>query len=189
MKILPITEFGDPLLRMSAKAIRPVDISSVKIQQLIRNLRFTLTEQKLGVGLAAPQVGESLALSVIAIRPTKHRPMVEPLELVIINPKITKTFGYRTQMWEGCISSGSGKAGLFAKTPRYKKIEVSFYDEKGERHKKIFEGLPAHVIQHETDHLNGVLFVDHVKDTSSYMTMKEYKKLVAKDRSAKKVVE
>ncbi len=84
-------------------------------------MQSTLKTFKLGVGLAAPQVGEGLALSVIVIQPTKHRPEVEPFELVIINPKIIETIGRKKQLWEGCISSGAGKAGLFAQVPRYKK--------------------------------------------------------------------
>lgn len=178
MKIMHITEFGNSVLREQSRRLSVEEIKSQKIQQLIKNMRHTLTEQKLGVGLAAPQVGESVALSIIAVRPTRHRPNVEPLELVVINPEIVATFGYRTQMWEGCISSGSGKAGLFAKTPRYKKVKASFLDEKGVRHSRVFEGLPAQIIQHETDHLNGILFVDHVTDTKSFMTMKEYKKQI-----------
>ncbi len=176
MKIMHITEFGNSVLRETAKKVTSEEIKSQKIQQLIKNIRHTLTEQKLGVGLVAPQVGENLAISVIAILPTRHRPDVEPFELVIVNPKITKTFGNRKQIWEGCISAG--KSGLFAKTPRYLKVEAEFLDENGEKHKKIFEGLQAQVVQHEIDHLNGILFMDHVKDTSTYMTMKEYKKQV-----------
>jgi peptide deformylase len=183
MKIMHITEFGNSVLREKAKKLTTEEIKSQKVQQLIKNIRHTLTEQKLGVGLAAPQVGECLAISLIAILPTRHRPEVQPFELVIINPRITKTFGNRKQIWEGCISAG--KSGLFAKTPRYLKVEVEFLDEKGLKHKKIFEGLQAQVVQHETDHLNGVLFMDHVKDTSTYMTMKEYKKQI-RDRSRKK---
>jgi peptide deformylase len=176
MKILQITEFGDTVLRQNAKQLTQSAIASQKIQQLIKNMRYTLTEQKLGVGLAAPQVGEPLAISVISVRPTAHRTEVDPLELVIINPKITKTFGYRTQFWEGCISAG--KSGLFAKTPRYKKVEVTYLDENGRKKKDIFEGLPAQIMQHEVDHLDGILFMDHVKDATSYMTMKEYKKMI-----------
>ena len=180
MQTLKITEFGNAVLRQKARQPRLAEIKSQKIQQLIKNMRYTLVEQKLGVGLAAPQVGEGIALSVIDVRPTKNRPKVKLLELVIINPRIIETFGYRTQMWEGCISAG--KSGLFAKTPRYKKIKAEFLDEKGRQHSRLFVGLPAQIIQHEIDHLNGVLFMDHVKDTKTYMTMKEYKKMVKINR-------
>ena len=189
-EILRITQFGNRVLRNKSIKLSIDEIKSPKIQRLITDLKNTLKNKKLGVGLAAPQVGKGLSLSVIVVQPTKHRPKVEPLELVIINPKILKTFGYRTQLWEGCISSGDGSAGLFAKVPRYKKVQIEFLDERARKHRKIFEGLPAHVIQHEIDHLNGVLFVDRVKDTSTYMTMKEYKKMVSnkeRESSAKKI--
>lgn len=178
---LHISEFGNKVLRRKAILLTQSEIRSQKIQQLIKNMQFTLTDKKLGVGLAAPQVGLGLALSVIAIKSTRHRPEVEEFEEVIINPKVTRTFGYRTQMWEGCISAG--KSGLFAKTPRYKKVEVEYFDQSGKKRKKIFEGLQAQVMQHEIDHLNGILFVDHVKDTTTYMTMKEYKKMVSLKQS------
>jgi peptide deformylase len=180
MKELARTEFGNPILRTVSKKLTKDKINSKKIQNLIRDMRFTLTSKKLGVGLAAPQVGEDIALSVISIHPTKHRPKVAVLELVIINPKITKLVGRRTQMWEGCLSGG--KSGLFAKVPRHNSVELVYLDEKGVRHKKFFNGLPAQVIQHEVDHLNGILFVDRVKDTKTYMTLKEYKKRIAKQR-------
>jgi peptide deformylase len=137
-------------------------------------MRHTLVEKKLGIGLAAPQVGKSVALAVIAIRPTSHRPKVKEFDLVLINPKITK-YEDSKELWEGCISAGSnGTADLFAKVPRHAKITVSFYDENGEKREGTFSGLRAQVIQHETDHLNGVLFVDHVKDTKTFMTYNEY---------------
>lgn len=176
--LLDRIEFGDPILRVKAKNLTVDEIKSAKIQKLIADMRHTLISKKLGIGLAAPQVGQGIALSVISIRPTKHRPKVKEFDLVIINPEITKTFGYRTQTWEGCLSAG--KSGLFAKTPRYKKVEAEYLNEKGQKKKGIFSGLQAQVIQHETDHLNGILFVDRVKDTSTYMTLKEYKKRIIK---------
>lgn len=176
MKILPRTQFGNPLLRRKTRELLPQEIRSTEIQQLIEDMHFTLSEKKLGIGLAAPQVGKSLALAVVSIQRTPLRPEVEPFRLTIINPVITKVFGRRTQLWEGCISSGAGTAGLFAKVPRYKKIELRYLDESGQEHTQVFEGLRAHVIQHEVDHLNGILFVDKVKDTKTYMTMAEYKK-------------
>ena len=144
-------------------------------------MRYTLIEKKLGVGLAAPQVGQHLALVVVAVRPTKLRPKVKNFDLILINPEIVKTEGYREQMWEGCISSGSkGEADLFAKVPRYKKVSVEYLDSKGSHHIKCFKGLEAQIVQHEVDHLNGILFVDRVKDTKTYMTYKEYLKVKKK---------
>ncbi len=182
MRELSHTQFGNPILREKAKRVDIEKIKSQKVQQLIKDMRHTLISKKLGVGLAAPQVGQSLALAVICVRPTKHRPKVTKFDLVIINPEITQTFGRKVPMREGCISSGIDKNGLFAKVPRYKKVRLKFFDEKAKQHDKTYEGLPAQVIQHEVDHLNGVLFVDQVKDTKSYMTYKEYLKRVKRKK-------
>lgn len=172
-----IVEFGNPILRKTAKKVPVASIGSTEFQKLINDIRDHLVGKKLGVGLAAPQVGESLALSVIAIRPTEHRPKVKEFDLVIINPSY-KGLGDKKEMWEGCISSGAGQAGLFGKVPRYKKVEATYWDEKGQKHIEQFSGLPAQVIQHETDHLNGALFVDKVTDTKTYMTLCEYRKQI-----------
>ncbi len=86
MKILNTVEFGNPVLRRKAKTLTQTEIESRKIKSLINDMRHTLTSKKLGVAIAAPQVGKSLALSVIAVRPTAHRPKVKKFDLVIINP-------------------------------------------------------------------------------------------------------
>jgi len=175
MKVLPRTQFGDPILRKRAKRLRVKDIHSLAVQGLIQNIRHSLLTEELGVGLAAPQVGESLAITVIAIRPTLHRPDVEEFDLVLINPDIIEYIGDKTLLWEGCISGGSnGKADLFAKVPRYKQVRVKFYDEHGIMREETYEGLRAQIVQHETDHLNGMLFVDRVEDTKTFMTHHEY---------------
>ena len=179
--VLARTEFGNPILRKYADNLSLFDIKTSKTQHLITAMKSTLSELKLGVGLAAPQVGEGVALSVVLIQPTKHRQDVKPFELVIINPEITQTYGRKKQMWEGCISAGQGKAGMFAKVPRYTKIHLKYLDQNGAQHNKIFTGLPAQVIQHEVDHLKGILFVDRVKDTKTYVTYREYLKIVAEE--------
>lgn len=181
MKILKRREFGDPLLRKQARTLSNDEVLSEDTQTLIKNMRHTLIDIELGVALAAPQVGESVQLVVVAVRPTEHRKNVEPFDLVMINPEIIETFGKRTSMWEGCISSGKdGKAGLFAKVPRFKKVKVKYFDQQGEEHEDVFEELQAQIAQHEIGHLNGELFVDLVKDTKTYMTYDEYVKRVKK---------
>lgn len=182
MKILPRIELGNPVLRKQAIPLSKEEIASTKIQTLIKNMHHTLLAEKLGIGLAAPQVGQSIALSVVAIRPTSHRPHVSKFDAVIINPRIVKTYGNKKQLWEGCLSAG--ESGLFGKVARFARAEVFYLDEHGAEHTKQFEGLQAQVMQHEIDHLNGVLFVDHVKDPGTYMTLTEYKKqVVAKPKS------
>jgi len=92
-EILDITRFGNPVLRESAKRLTPDEILSQQTQDLIKNMRHTLVEKKYGVGIAAPQVGESVALSVVGIKPTPNRPELEPFDTVLINPEIVETFG------------------------------------------------------------------------------------------------
>jgi peptide deformylase len=148
-------------------------------------MRLTIAKRKYGVGLAAPQVGKSVAISIIAIKTTPTRPNLKQFEAVIINPEIIETFGYRKQSWEGCVSAGGGNNTMFARVPRYKKIKLRWYDEQAKRHEKVLDGIAAHVAQHEVDHLRGILFVDRVKDTKSYMMMSEYKKRFVKPNSKK----
>jgi len=177
MKRLRITQFGNPLLREQSKIVPADKILTPQVQDLISSMRILLKDKKLGIGLAGPQVGSSLNLAVIELRRTPLHPEIDMLSLVIINPKITKIFGRKYQMWEGCISSGTGKAGLYAKVPRYKKIELEYLDENAVKQSKVFSDLAAHVIQHEVDHLNGILFVDKVKDSKTFMSYSEYKKM------------
>ena len=178
-KILKLTRFGNPILRDQARQLSLSEISSDKIQQLISDIRYTNQQKKYGMGIAAPQVGESLALSVIGIKPTPTRPKLETFEQVIINPKYVG-IGRRTGMWEGCQSCGSKKDILYAKALRYRKIKASWYDELGEFHEKTIDGFIAQVFQHETDHLNGILFIDHVRDTKSYTMADEFRNRIAK---------
>lgn len=173
-KILTLTRAGNPILREVMPEVPPENIASAEIQDLIADIRYTNQQKQYGVGLAAPQVGVRLALSVIGIKPTPSRPDVEPFDQVIINPKY-EGIGRRTGLWEGCQSVSSGGDILWAKALRYKEIHAKWLDETGKCHQKILTGLVAHVFQHETDHLNGILFMDLVRDTRSYMMADEYR--------------
>lgn len=176
MKVLRRTQFGNPILRAAARQLSPEDIRSPKVQELIADMYHTLKIRRYGVGLAAPQVGRPWALAIVNIQPTEARPAAKPFSLTVINPQIVRTYGRRAALWEGCISLGGAQDSVFARVPRYRKILVRYLDGKGEQHERTFEDLPAHVLQHEIDHLSGVLFVDRVKDTTSYVTLAEYKK-------------
>lgn len=175
IKILRRTQFGNPVLRQVARQLDTAEIRSEAVQTLIQNMYYTLERKKYGIGLAAPQVGESLALSAILVMPMPWRPTVEEVKLTIINPKVIETYGRRTGMWEGCISfCGEQKEFPYAKALRWRKVRVKYQDERGEWHEKKFDGLLAHVLQHEIDHLNGILFVDRVRDPKTYVTVGEY---------------
>lgn len=182
-KWLQRRQFGDPVLRQKAKRLNKRAIASDKTQRLIADMQHTLTSLELGVGLAAPQVGESLAVVVVNIQPLPHRPIVTPYQAVMVNPKIVKTYGKPIQLWESCISSGESQASLFAKVPRYTKIVVEYRDAQGVLHTDTMAGLPAHVVQHEVDHLAGILFVDRITDSKSFMTYKEYVERIVQPKS------
>ncbi|MFZ3009555.1 MAG: peptide deformylase [Candidatus Microsaccharimonas sp.] len=179
-ELLKRTEFGNPILQQPAKLVEVTDIMGKEIQDLISNMRLTLKEKRLGVGIAAPQLNVPLAISVIDIKPTKARPNATTFTQVIINPEVIEGIGDKDGMWEGCLSFGTVNSPVFAKTDRYKKIKVKFYDEHGILHdNEVLEGFPAHIFQHETDHLSGILFPSRVSDHTTWMNAAEYKKRIA----------
>ncbi len=180
-KILERTQFGNPILQVPARIVSLADIMSPAVQNLIADIAHTLSSRNYGVGLAAPQVGKSVAISVIDIQPNnKDRKPAKAFTQVIINPEVVEGIGEKAAMWEGCLSFGAKVSPVFAQTMRYKKIRVKFYDQNATLHEETLEGLPAHVFQHETDHLNGILFPQRVKDHSTWMNASEYRKMKKK---------
>lgn len=126
-KLLKLIRLGNPILRKPARQVEVDEIHSLMVQSLIADIRYTNKVKKAGVGLAAPQVGKSLALSVIGIKPTPNHPELEPFDSVIINP-VYKGIGGLTGMWEGCQSVGGDDDILFGQAFRYDKIEAEWYD-------------------------------------------------------------
>jgi peptide deformylase len=183
-KILRKTEFGNPVLRDVAHRLSSEEIVSADIQALIEDMYYTVEQKRYGVGLAAPQVGRGMAISVIAIKSTPSRPDLKPEKLTIINPEIMQFYGRKSSMWEGCISG----LELYAQVPRYKRLRLKWMDEQAKQHEQDFDGFIAHVIQHEVDHLNGILYVDKIKNTKSIMTIREYKKMRERERAQAKSV-
>ena len=176
MKALQRTQFGNPILRQVTARLTREEILSKTIQDLVSDMAYTLETKQYGVGLAAPQIGQAVAVTIVGIKPTPTRPKNPAVNMVVINPEITQTFGEKEPMWEGCMSFGDTKNFPYAQVPRYKKIRMRWFDENAEEHIENFEGIAAHVLQHEVDHLNGVLFVDKVEDPTTYMNISEYKK-------------
>jgi peptide deformylase len=176
MKRLKRTEFGNPILRKIAKPVPKSMFGTKKLKELVQAMLFTMRRAP-GVGLAASQVGIDLALVVMETKPNKIRPHVLPFPpQAIINPKITKRSGKTISDWEGCLSLFNVRAMV----PRSERITVEYYDERGAKHVKEFSGFQARVFQHEIDHLSGVLYIDRVKDTKTYTTFREFKKLILK---------
>ncbi|HSX31421.1 MAG TPA: peptide deformylase [Candidatus Saccharimonadales bacterium] len=178
-KLLTLRRFGDPILRSVAKQLKPAEIRSAAVQMLIADMRYTNQVKQYGVGLAAPQVGKRLALSLIGIKPTPNRPTLEPFESVIINASY-KGIGAPVAMWEACQSCGNGDDILYGQTERFETIRAMWHDEQATAHTQELSGFVAHVFQHEADHQQGILFVDRVKDPHSYMMADEYRKRIIK---------
>ncbi|MFS8874001.1 peptide deformylase [Thermostichus sp. OS-CIW-31] len=149
---LRIYRMGDKVLRQPAKRVSQVN---EEIRQLARDMLQTMYSFD-GIGLAAPQVGIPKRMIVVDLYPDK--PEVPPL--VLINPEIREYIGEAVAGQEGCLSI----PGVFCEVVRPEGIVVSFKDETGRPRTLRADDLLARVIQHEIDHLNGVLFVDHVEN-------------------------
>jgi len=147
MKELRIRTYPDPILKKRSEKIKPEDIKSPKIQKLISNM-FKFMEENNGLGLAAPQIGKSLQLCVINFGGERH---------VLINPKVVSKSWRKEICEEGCLSF----PGKFIQIKRPRKVTVKGLDENGEKFKITADGLLSKALQHETDHLNGVLFIEH----------------------------
>ena len=162
--ILPIVKYGEPVLR---KKGAPIDKVTPEVKQLIASMFETMYEAA-GVGLAAQQVGHALQLTVIDVRAIKDRPSTLELDgkpadvaafmpLVLINPKITP-FGEPAKGPEGCLSFPE----VYADISRPESVEVQALNADGRSIHFKAGGLLSRAIQHEVDHLNGILFIDRM---------------------------
>jgi peptide deformylase len=167
-----ICQLGNPILRQKAEAIANVHDRSV--QNSIEQLMSSLTESN-GVGIAAPQLGRSIQIVIVASRPNPrypHAPYMEPV--VMINPKVRSHSDELVKDWEGCLSI----PGIRGLVPRYKSIEVEYTSCDGRREQQKFSDFPARVFQHEYDHLEGKVFLDRVESSLEIIADSEYLKLV-----------
>jgi peptide deformylase len=176
MSILKVARMGHPVLRAKAKPVAPADIKSPRIQKLIDDMFDTMREYS-GIGLAAPQVHESVRVFVAGLRHVdgpiaEMSPDSEMPFVAIINPQLTMVGEKVDEGWEGCLSIPDIR-GL---VPRAYDIKVDALDRKGHRLQFVARGLPARVIQHETDHLDGVLFFDRMRSLESLAFMEEYQR-------------
>ena len=175
MSILKVARMGHPVLRARARGLDRADIKRPAVQSLIDDLIETMSEYH-GVGLAAPQVHESLRLFVATIDPADaERGEAEPV--VIINPEITVVGSEVIEDWEGCLSIPDVRG----RVPRAREIRLRAFDRRGERMELHVHSYPARVIQHETDHLDGILFFDRMRSFESLTFLDEYSRYWAKE--------
>jgi len=163
--ILPIVAYGDPVLRKKGAEI---DKNNPELEKLIADMFETMYEAK-GVGLAAPQVGKSIRLFVVDATPfaedkdddgkiISENAALKGFKKIFINAKITNEEGEEWEFNEGCLSIPK----IREEVERKETIHIEYLDEKFKKHKDVFEGLAARIIQHEFDHIEGKLFVDRI---------------------------
>ncbi len=161
-----IVDKDNPILRKVATSVSPSEITSPRIQEIIREMKEAMHSQDDGVALAAPQIGEGLRIFVVkgvAIMKKRGAKMdrAKSIEdLTFVNPQIIKSSKKRRMMEEGCLSV----RWLYGEVSRSEKISIEAYNEKGEKVSRGASGLLAQIFQHEIDHLDGVLFIDKAEN-------------------------
>ncbi len=173
MAILKVARMGHPILRQPARPLERNEIGSPEIERLIENMIETMHEYG-GIGLAAPQVHQSLQLALIEFSGDSERyPDMgdQPLG-VFINPRITVTDAEEQGFWEGCLSVPE----LRGLVQRPRGIRVDYLDRQGKAKVVEASGFLATVFQHELDHLAGKLFVDRMKDMTKLAFLQEYQR-------------
>jgi peptide deformylase len=175
MSILKVARMGHPVLRTKARPLSASDIRSARVQQLIDHMFETMREYQ-GIGLAAPQVHTSVRLFVAGVPPRDHADEREEDErnevplMALINPEITPVGRENIEDWEGCLSIPD----IRGRVPRARQIDVRAYDRTGKRIEMRVSGFTARVIQHETDHLDGILFFDRMVSFESLTFLDEF---------------
>ncbi len=156
-----IVQDGNPVLRGTASPVSTADIGTARLKKIIDRMKKALAQEPDGVAIAAPQIGVPLRLFVVAgfIFRKKTEETV-PEDRVFINPEILTSSKEKAWLEEGCLSVRF----LYGEVSRSKKAKIRAYDENGKRFTIGGSGLLAHIFQHETDHLDGVLFIDKARN-------------------------
>jgi peptide deformylase len=169
MALLPIRTYGDPFLKKKAADIKEVSA----VQALIDDMFETMYENK-GVGLAAVQVGKGINLFVINAAWEKEDKTSKGIEEVFINPRITGLHGKNCEMEEGCLSVPEIRENV----RRKEFVDIEYTDRHGKRRAETgIDGMRSRVIQHEFDHLHGILFVDRLPPAKRIFMKKELRRL------------
>ena len=167
---------GHPVLRERARPLDKSDFRSAVVQKLIDDMIDTMHEYH-GVGLAAPQVHEGLRMFVALL---DDEPDAKSEAVVVINPEIVANSQATEEGWEGCLSIPDIRGTV----PRFTDIRVQALDRTGKTIDLGLKNFPARVAQHETDHLDGILFFDRMKSFGTLTFMDEYSRFWSKDEDA-----
>ena len=174
MSILKVARMGHPILRAKTRTSDKLELKQQTMQDFIDSMVDTMFEYA-GVGLAAPQVHESLRVFV-AMLDADGDGDGDGDAVVFVNPEITVIGDQTVEGWEGCLSIPD----IRGRVPRAQHIKVTALDRNGKRFELDLKDFPARVVQHETDHLDGVLFFDRMKGLDSLTYLEEYSRYHAR---------
>ncbi|MCX7672527.1 MAG: peptide deformylase [Thiobacillaceae bacterium] len=162
MSVREILRMGDP--RLLQRAAPVTAFGTPELHALIRDLDDTMRAAQ-GAGLAAPQIGVALQVVAFEVRDNPRYPWAEPVPYtVLVNPEVIPLTEEMEEGWEGCLSL----PGLRGRVLRYKRVRYRGYDPWGEVIERTVEGFHARVVQHETDHLQGILYPMRMRDLSQF---------------------
>ena len=160
--IRPVLRMGD--FRLWQKSLPVAQFNTKELDELLRDMRDTMAHLN-GAGLAAPQIAVPLRVVIFGVTANPRYPGIEPVpDTVLINPRLTPLSEEMEEGWEGCLSV-PGMRGWVA---RHKKLQYSGFDEHGQRFERTVNGFHARVVQHEVDHLDGVLYPMRIRDLTKF---------------------
>lgn len=172
MAVLPIVRMGNPVLRTPAAPVPPEALAEPATQQWIDDMIETMHDAD-GVGLAAPQVGVAWQLFVYEAADEDDPAAGIPLA-VVVNPMVEPMVGEQVFDWEGCLSIPD----LRGLVPRHPALRLRGSDRHGRPVDRVVDGFEARIVQHEFDHLNGVLFLDRMRDLASLSFFDEWQEFL-----------
>jgi peptide deformylase len=168
MSILKVARMGHPVLRTKARTVDKLELKNPTVQQFIENMIDTMYEYS-GVGLAAPQVHEGLRVFVAMVDADGRG---EGDALTFVNPEITVIGDQTVEGWEGCLSIPDVRG----RVPRAQHIKITALDRNAKRFELELKDFPARVVQHETDHLDGVLFLERMASLHTLSFLDEFQR-------------
>lgn len=174
--ILPIAQLGQPVLRAPAGEVSTEEIRSPEFQQFLQDMQETLTSAG-GVGLAAPQVSSSRRVFLAAVLPQEDPDELPGVE-VLINPRLTHASPEKSSGWEGCLSFPE----LLVLVPRHRAVRMTYLDAQGNECVIDLQGFSARVVQHELDHLDGILTLDRAPSTRDIVKASEIETVMKERR-------
>lgn len=172
MAVREILHVGHPLLRERSREVTPDELASPDVQQLIDDLIDTMRHAN-GAGIAAPQIGELLRIVTIEVNQNPRYPYKPRIPLtVVVNPVVEFLDDEMVEVNEGCLSVPNMRGNVF----RHVNVRVRYLDRDGVEHDEVKRGLTAGTFQHELDHLDGLLFLDRVVDTTTLTTWEQFER-------------